>query len=148
MPTANLTAHASIAVSASPESVWDALTNPEKVRQYMFGAEVHSDWKEGSAIRWEGTWKGISYIDKGTVLQAERPRLLRYSHFSPLTGKPDEPENYHNVTIELAADNGGTLLRLAQDHNATEEEKAHSEENWGHMLTALKKLVESSEPQR
>jgi len=44
-------------------------------------------------------------------------RILRYSHFSPLSGVPDRPENYHTVTIELSGDGDQTKVSLAQDNN-------------------------------
>jgi uncharacterized protein YndB with AHSA1/START domain len=36
----------SITINASPAKVWDALTNPEQTRKYMFGCETVSDWKK------------------------------------------------------------------------------------------------------
>jgi uncharacterized protein YndB with AHSA1/START domain len=69
-------------------------------------------------------------------------KIIQYSHFSPLSGLPDKPENYHTVTIELTAAGSQTLVSLSQDHNATEEERSHSEQNWGIMLAGLKKFLE------
>ena len=50
METENLIAKAEITINASIEKVWDALVNPEKIKQYMFGSDVISDFKEGSKI--------------------------------------------------------------------------------------------------
>lgn len=36
-----------------------------------------------------------------------------------------------------------TEVALSQDHNATDEEREHSENNWRMMLDGLKKFVES-----
>jgi len=138
----NLIARTSISINASSEKVWDALVNPEAIKQYMFGTNVVSDWHEGSPIVWKGEWQGKSYEDKGVILQFKPGRTIRYSHFSPLSGLPDKPENYHTVTIELLADGNQTPVSLAQDNNATEEDRAHSEKNWGMMLAALKKFLE------
>jgi uncharacterized protein YndB with AHSA1/START domain len=68
--------------------------------------------------------------------------VLQHSHFSPLSGQPDRPENYHTVTFELSGDGTQTLISLSQDNNATEEAREHSEGNWRMMLTNLKKLLE------
>jgi hypothetical protein len=46
------------------------------------------------------------------------------------------------VTIELAKQDGATLVSLSQDNNANEEARAHSEKNWNAMLDGLKKLLE------
>ncbi len=138
----NLIARASVLVNASSARVWEALVSPEAIQQYMFGAQVVTDWREGSAIIWKGEWQGKSFEDKGVILQLRPGQKLQYSHFSPLSGMPDQPENYHTVTIELSGEGQQTRLHLAQDKNATEEEQAESEKNWGLMLAALKKFVE------
>jgi uncharacterized protein YndB with AHSA1/START domain len=138
----NLIARAAISINAPSGKVWQALVNPEAIKQYMFGTTVVSDWREGSPIVWKGEWQGRSYEDKGVILELVQGRKLQYSHFSPLSGAPDVPESYHTVTIELSAEGNQTHVSLSQDKNATEEERAHSESNWGMMLAALKKYVE------
>src|SRR5215831_12345084 len=97
--TKNLVAKASAIIAAPREKVWNALVTPAAIKQYMFGTDVTSDWREGSPIRWKGMWKGKPYEDKGTILQLKPGRVLQYSHFSPLSGVPDKPENYHIVTV-------------------------------------------------
>jgi uncharacterized protein YndB with AHSA1/START domain len=139
---ANLIAKASITINAPGSKVWSALVQPEAVKQYMFGTTVVSDWHEGSRIVWKGEWQGKPYEDKGVILQFKPGRTLAYSHFSPLSGVPDTPENYHTVTIELSAEQNQTRVSLAQDNSATEEERQHSEKNWSMMLSALKAFVE------
>jgi len=136
-------AQASTTIHAAAADVWDALIDPDKIREYMFGTNVQSDWKEGSAITWKGEWQGRPYEDKGRILKIEPNRLIQYSHFSPLTGEPDIPENYHNVTIELSANGDSTNVTLSQTNNPTEEAKQHSEKNWSMMLDGLKKILES-----
>ena len=137
-----LIAQAHITISAPIAKVWDALVNPEMIRQYMFGTNAVSDWKEGSPIVWQGEWEGKPYEDKGVILQLKPERVLQYSHFSPLSGKLDVPEHYHTVTIELSPKGTGTLLMLSQDNNSTEEDREHSEQNWAMMLTGLKTFLE------
>ncbi len=141
----NLTAQASTSINAPTEKVWNALVKPEAIKQYMFGTNVVSDWHEKSPIVWKGEWQGKPYEDKGVILQFKPGQLIQYSHFSPLSGVPDKPENYHIVTIELSAEGNQTHVSLTQDNNATEEERADSEKNWGMMLAGLKQFVEQSE---
>jgi uncharacterized protein YndB with AHSA1/START domain len=137
-----LIAKASVSINAPADEVWNALTDPEVIKQYMFGTTVISDWKEGSSIVWKGEWQGKAYEDKGIILQLKPERLIQYSHFSPLSGKPDLPENYHKVTIQLVADGARTAVSLSQDNNETEQDREDSEQNWKMMLDALKKLLE------
>jgi uncharacterized protein YndB with AHSA1/START domain len=133
----------SVVVNAPRAKVWDALTDPAKVAQYMHGTDLSTDWKVGSPIIWQGEWKGQSYADKGTVLRFELERLLSYTHWSPMGGSEDTPENYHTVTYELAEDGGKTTLTLTQDNNATQAEADNmAENNWGPMLQGLKETAE------
>lgn len=135
-------ANVSVKIDATAGKVWEALVDPELIQQYMFGTKVETDWKEGSSIRWKGEWKGKAYEDKGTILEIKPKKVLKYSHFSPLSGQPDVPENYHNVTIELSGNNGKTVVNLSQDNNENQEERDHSRQNWLMMLEGLKKVVE------
>ena len=138
----NLIARASLSVAAPIARVWDALVNPQTIKKYMFGTTVVSEWQKGSPITWKGEWKGKSYEDKGTILEIEPRRRLQYSHYSPLSGLPDSPENRHTVTIELSEEGAQTRVSLSQDNNASEEARQHSEKNWKMMLDGLKKVVE------
>jgi uncharacterized protein YndB with AHSA1/START domain len=139
----NLIATASIDIHATGEKVWKALVDPKAIKQYMFGTNVISEWREGSPIVWRGEWQGKSYEDKGVILQLLPGRTIQYSHFSPLSGMPDKPENYHTVTIELSGTGNESNVRLTQDNNETKEDRDHSAEIWGMMLSALKKFLEA-----
>lgn len=143
MPTQDLVAKASTTVDAPVKRVWEALVTPEIIKRYMFGAAVTSTFQAGDTITWRGEWKGRPYEDKGKILRVEPERLLSYSHFSPLSGQQDVPENYHTVTIALVEERGSTRISLHQDGNATEDAHLHAEENWRAMLGLLKKEVES-----
>ena len=139
----NLIAKANVTIHASLAKVWDALISPELIKRYMFGTTVVSDWKQGSSITWKGEWKGKAYEDKGEIIQIKPKTYLQYTHFSPLTGVPDVPENYHTVTVKLTPKNGSTIVLLSQDNNKTDDARQHSEDNWTMMLTELKKLLEA-----
>jgi uncharacterized protein YndB with AHSA1/START domain len=140
----DLVAKANISINASKDKVWHALVTPAAIKQYMFGADVASDWREGGAITWEGEMKGRKYEDKGVILKFEPEEVLQYSHFTPLSGKPDKPENYHTVTIKLSGGGQETEVSLTQDNNANEDARKESEKNWGVMLDGLKKYLEKT----
>ena len=132
-------------VNASPDRVWQALTEPELIKKYMFGSEVTTDWKPGSPITWKGEFEGRAYEDKGEVIAVEPGRRLEVTHFSPLTGQEDRPENYHRVRYDLHQTNGGTSIRLTQDNSSSAEEAEHSGANWQMMLDGLKRVVEEED---
>ena len=138
----NFVATAETDIAAPPGRVWAALTDPEQIKEYMFGAQVVTDWKQGSPIRWKGEYEGKSYEDRGEIVEIEPERRLKVTHFSPLSGREDRPENYHTVLYELEARGGMTRVSLSQDNNPSEAAAEHSRANWQTMLAGLKQLAE------
>ena len=142
--TGKFVAEKRITINASADAVWQALTDPALVKQYMHGTNMETSWKVGSPITWKGEWKGKAYEDKGKVLALEPKKLLRTTHWSPMGGSEDKPENYHTVTYELAERGGKTILTLKQGNNASQEEAdTMAEKNWGPVLEGLKTVAES-----
>ena len=133
---------ASTIINTSTSKVWDALTKPELIKQYMFGTEVITDWQVGSSITYKGIWDGKAYEDKGKVLQIEIEKLLVSTFWSSLAGLPDIPENYKTVRYDLTPEDNGTRLTITQDNNDSQEEATHSEQNWKMVLDGMKKLLE------
>jgi uncharacterized protein YndB with AHSA1/START domain len=130
-------------IKAPVAQVWDALINPEKIKQYLFGTTTHCDWKVGSRIRFTGEWEGNPYEDKGTILAIEKEKVLSYDYWSSFSGVADAVENYQIITFRLSEENESTHLQLTQQNIRSEEVKAHTAENWKMVLDGLKKLVES-----
>ena len=134
-----------ITIDAPADAVWQALTDPAKVKQYMHGTNMETDWQVGSPVTWTGEWKGESYEDKGEALAVVPKRLLRMTHWSPMGGTEDKPENYHIVTYELAEQDGKTVLALSQDNNASQEEAdSMAKNNWGPVLEGIKTVAEAA----
>jgi len=122
--------------------VWDTLMSPVAIKKFMFGTDAISEWKEGSSIVWKGMWEGKPYEDKGVILKIEPQRVLQYTHFSPLSGDTDIPENYHTLTYQLSKKGDKTLIELSQDNNSSEKDLEHSEKMWESLLASLKKVLE------
>ena len=135
-------AKASMLINTPVTRVWDAITKPELIKQYLFDTEVISDWEVGSPIVYRGEWQGKKFEDKGKILKMDPEKQLVSTHWSPLSDVPDAPENYHTVTYDLKERGDQTEITITQDNNASEEEKLHSEENWKAVLLGLKNLLE------
>jgi uncharacterized protein YndB with AHSA1/START domain len=133
-----------IEINAAPDKVWKALTNPELIKQYLFGTEASSDWKPGSSLVFHGQWQGKIYEDKGKIIAAEPNRLLHHTYWSSMGGLEDKPENYVNVKYKLDSQNGHTKLTLTQDGVKTEASKKHLEENWEKVIEGLKHVAETN----
>jgi uncharacterized protein YndB with AHSA1/START domain len=140
MQTAHLSRYTTI-IKAPVEKVWDALTNPEIIQQYLFGSHQETDWKVGSPVIWTGEYEGTTYTDKGTVLEYIPNQRLAFSYLSSWSGKEDLPENYLEVSYTVKPVNEGTELTIVQS-NYDEEKVKHSENNWAMVIDGLKKIVE------
>lgn len=138
-----IVATAETEIDAPAPQVWAALTEPEQVKEWMFGTTLETDWQVGSPITWSGEYEGKSYEDRGEVVTVDEPRRLSVTHFSPLSGQDDVPDNYHNLNYTLAEDEGTTRVTLTQDNNDDEAEAERSSGNWEQALQALKAHLES-----
>lgn len=128
-------------IKASVEKVWDALTVPEIVKKYFFGANQQSSYNVGDPITWEGEFQGQKYFDKGEILECEPLKKLSYSYLSSWSGKEDKSENYLLVKYDLSAIDNRTELTIT--FSSYDEERAkHSEANWASVIDGLKKIVE------
>jgi uncharacterized protein YndB with AHSA1/START domain len=136
-------AHAETEISASPQQVWDAMTDPEAISRFMFGSKVETDWEEGSPITWSGEYDGRPFQDKGEILEVVENQRLRITHFSPLSGEDDVPENHHTLDYRLEDRGASTRLTLDQDGNDSAEQAEQFAGNWQMMLDQLKKYVEA-----
>jgi uncharacterized protein YndB with AHSA1/START domain len=138
----NIKGSASITVDAPAAAVWKALTDPAIIKKYFFGTDTHTDWKKGSPIRFTGEWEGKKYEDKGTILDVEEGKMIRYNYWSSMSGIEDKPENYVIITYALSEENGKTKLTITQENIPDEKMREHSEQNWNVVLEGLKKVVE------
>src|SRR6185312_4639191 len=131
----------SIDIEAPPSEVWAALTMPDLVKRYMMGATLKTDWKVGHPITWSGEWKGKPYEDKGEIRSIDAERKLSVTHWSPLSGLDDRPENYHTLTYDLQPNGAGTRVTLTPE-NLTGVSPEQSRQNWKPVLEGLKKTAE------
>jgi uncharacterized protein YndB with AHSA1/START domain len=139
----DLSTTTSITIDASVDDVWKALTTPELIKQWFFGVDTETDWNVGSPLVHRGEYQGKPYEDKGEILQFDPPKLLVHTHWSDLSGKPDSPEHYQEVSWALAQRNGATELTITERNLPSEEAKAVSEESWRMVLGNLKNVLET-----
>lgn len=147
----NYVARAEVDVSAPRREVWTVLTSSGSHPEILMGAEVISDWRLGSRIVWRGEWQGKTFEDHGRVIELddrEEPWRIVLTHFSPLSGQPDVPDNYHTLHFELEETPAGTHVTLDQDNNPTVEAAQHSQQNWETMLRGVKAVAERSGTQQ
>ncbi|GAB4024208.1 SRPBCC family protein [Spirosoma gilvum] len=133
----------SIAISASPARVWEVLTNPALIQEYLFGTQTLTDWNVGSEIVFQGEYENQSYRDKGVILENVPNQLLSYSYWSGFSGLEDKPENYSTVTYRIVAkEPNQTEFTWTQQGFGTEDGYNHSLNGMDDFLKQIKEIAE------
>jgi uncharacterized protein YndB with AHSA1/START domain len=136
-----------ITVHASVSTVWKALTNANKVRQWMAETEMEfeviTDWKEGSPIVMRG-FHHTKFENRGTILRIKPEDIIRYNYLSSLSRLPDKPENYTIIEFHFAPLENQTILTFTATNFPTEAILKHIDFYWGTTLEILKKLIEKN----
>ena len=133
----------SIDVNAGAARVWEALTKPEIIREYLFGAETITDWNVGSEIAFQGDYNGQKYRDHGVILENVFHEKISYSYWSGFTGLEDKPENYSIVTYSVKP-KGENLTELSWTMKgyANEDGYNHSKNGMKAFLEQIKGIIE------
>jgi uncharacterized protein YndB with AHSA1/START domain len=129
-------------IAAPVEKVWEALTQPELVKQYFFGTQLITDWRVGGPISFVGEWEGQTYEDKGQILEYEPNKRLAYSYLSSWSGKEDKPENYLWVCYQTEPAGQTTRLSIHQS-NYDKDKAEHSKQGSKSIIDGLKGIVEN-----
>ena len=72
--------------------------------------------------------------------------LLATTHYRPLSGKADIPENYNVVTYELREAGSHTRVLVTHGNNPDQAMVNESEKTWTMILGRLKTAVEAEDP--
>jgi uncharacterized protein YndB with AHSA1/START domain/DNA-binding transcriptional ArsR family regulator len=64
----------SIYINAPPDRIWRAITDGDQTVQYYYGTRVSSEWKAGSAIRYD--YPDGTVAAEGEVIAADPPKRL------------------------------------------------------------------------
>ena len=134
-----------VEISASISHVWQALTEPDTIAQWMGDTHVETQWEVGRDILFTGTMPNFNrkYRDRGIVLAVEHEKLLRYDRWSEVTRLPDTPQNRTVITFLLEDVNRRTRLTLRHENFDSEVEYKHANFFWPVALHMLKNLLEA-----
>jgi uncharacterized protein YndB with AHSA1/START domain len=133
-------------IKASPEQIWDAITNPEFTTRYFYGSVVESTFEPGAPYAGWAADRSQQYVD-GEVLEADPPRLLRHTWRS-LYDEETAGEPHSRVTWTIEAGEGG-VTKLTVTHDQLEsapKTAANVAGGWSYVLSGLKTLLETGEP--
>jgi len=142
LPEGTTVAVYEIFIKATPERVWEAITDPAMRAKYSFGVETHSEWTPGSEYR--ASVPGVVDIASGENLEVDPPRRLVQT-FNALWSDDVKAEGTSQVTWEIEPV-GDDSCRLTVTHDQLRE-GANPEiyGGWSMILSGLKTLLETGE---
>ena len=137
-----ITSKSTILIHSTKQKVWNALTQPELVKQWQYGSELTTDWKVGSEIRFKNEWDNILYEQWGKILEIIPNELIKYSLFFPRPDLEDKEENYFIMSYVISDANNKIKLEIIKEDNRPGAivEQESNEEN--PVMIALKEMAE------
>jgi uncharacterized protein YndB with AHSA1/START domain len=153
----NVTQVHRVFIKASPEQVWEAITDPKWNIRYGYQCQSDYELRPGGSYRVLAndamrSGGGIDVIIDGEVLESDPPRKLVQTWralFTPET----TAEGFSRLTWEIKEEYGATRLTLTQqfvDAPLAAEQTAGDLENagggWPYILSDLKTLLETGAP--
>jgi uncharacterized protein YndB with AHSA1/START domain len=130
-------------IKTTPQKLWDALTNPEFMKQYWFGMYCTSEWKSGSA--WELRFSDGQVGDAGEIIESVPPKRLSIKWRNEW--KPElKAEGYSRCDFEIEPEDGATKLTVthSMDDSPSKTIEAVSG-GWPKVLSNLKSLLETGQ---
>jgi uncharacterized protein YndB with AHSA1/START domain len=130
-------------IRTTPERLWSALTDPEFMKQYWFGAAAQCDWKAGSP--WQLVLDDGKLADLGEVVAVEplkRIQLKWQNQWNP----EFKAEGFSRCTIELEPLQDAVKLSITHEMDVPESKFIGAVSGgWPRILSNLKSLLETGE---
>ena len=133
-----------IFIRATPDRVWQAITESEFTLRYYYGSTVESDWKEGSAYRYA---IGAEDAIVGVILESDPPRRLVQT-FDARWDEEVAPDAPSRLTWEIEETAPG-VTKVTTIHDEFAGRTATFESVSGgqsFVLSGLKSLLETGKP--
>lgn len=130
-------------IRTTPDRLWSALTEPDFIKQYWFGATIETDWKVGST--WMLKFEDGRVADGGEVLEFDPPRRLVLKWRNEW--KPEfRAEGYSRCTMELEPMQGAVKLSITHVMDRVDSGFIQAVSGgWPRILSNLKSLQETGQ---
>jgi uncharacterized protein YndB with AHSA1/START domain len=128
-----------LVIDASPETVWEFLTDPEKIARWK-GALGSFDARPGGAYRIEVIPENVA---AGEIIEADAPRRLVYT-WGWEGGAV--PPGSTTVEYELVPEGSGTRLRFTHRDLPNQEAADSHAQGWDHYLERLAMVAAGADP--
>jgi uncharacterized protein YndB with AHSA1/START domain len=145
--TATTTQVYAVFIKATPEQVWEGITNPDFTEKYFYGSRAKFDLRPG------GIYNGVDGKDEscvlvdGEVVESDPPRRLTHT-WRALYDPETAAEPHSRVSWEIEPQDGGfTKLTVVHDRLEEAPKTALSVAGgWSYVLSGLKTLLETGKP--
>ena len=128
-------------IRTTPAKLWNALTDPEFIRQYWFGMTVECSWKKGSP--WKLVRADGSTVDAGEILELDAPQrmVIRWQN----EWKPElKAEGPSRCTIELEPLGSAVKLTITHEIERPDSKLITAVSGgWPKIISNLKSLLET-----
>jgi uncharacterized protein YndB with AHSA1/START domain len=129
-----------LAIDASPETVWEFLVDPEKLMRWK-GINADLDTQPGGIFRCEVI---PGHIARGEYVEIDKPNKLVFTW--GWDGSDDVPPGSSTIVIELATAGDGTSLRFVHKDLPNAEAIASHAHGWDHYLPRLEVAAAGGNP--
>jgi uncharacterized protein YndB with AHSA1/START domain len=133
-------------IKATPEQIWEAITNPDFTEKYFYGSRIKSSFEVGSPY---GGWSGddSEQLVDGEVLESDPPNRLSTT-WRALYDPETAAEPFSRVSWEIEGQDGG-FSKLTVVHDQLDESLKTAESvggGWSFVLSGLKTVLETGKP--
>jgi uncharacterized protein YndB with AHSA1/START domain len=139
-----VTVERTVEIEASPETVWELLTDPVQAQRW-WGMNASFDPRPGGVYALRISPRTLA---QGTFLEVDRPRRLVYSFGWAEGGDGPERTPPGSTTVEITLEplGDGTKLSLVHRDLAGPEAAASHERGWEHYLSRLGVAARGEDP--
>jgi uncharacterized protein YndB with AHSA1/START domain len=133
-------------IKATPEQIWEGITNPEFTKKYFYGTAIKSSFEVGAPYLSIAGDSDDTLVE-GEILEADPPHRLQTT-WRALYDPDMAKEPFSRVTWEIEAQDGG-FAKLTVVHDQLEESLKTAESvsgGWELVLSGLKTLLETGKP--